>query len=367
MKIALLSGAYPPALDGIGDHTFRLAREMAGNVLVLTSDAGRHVQIPGVEVVGFFNPHKPRTITALPEALAGRGVSKLVLQYNPFGFGPRGFNPWLPRALTRAKASCGLTISVMFHETYVPPENLRFLMMLAFQYPQFAAVVRVADELFCSTGRWIPQIRRIVPGCNVTRVPVGSNIDLSRLTRGEARAALGIPERRAVLAMFGSAHVSRLLPWIATAAKAIAMEGRETLLLSIGPDGDEVRRVCGAETPLLDCGVVDASKAGDFLMAADAMVAPFIDGLSTRRGSVAAAFQHGLPVLSTSSRWTDEILLNREGLELFPVGDGIGGFARFAAGTMQRWAGNAPDPAAIRAFYRQNFDWPRAAAALSGS
>jgi hypothetical protein len=40
----------------------------------------------------------------------------------------------------------------------------------------------------------------------------------------------------------------------------------------------------------------------------DLFLAPFADGISGRRGSVVAAFQHGLPVCSTVRKHTDRFL-----------------------------------------------------------
>jgi len=64
--------------------------------------------------------------------------------------------------------------------------------------------------------------------------------------------------------------------------------------------------VCGSAV------VLAGDDVGDHLMSADCILAPFVDGLSTRRGSVVAAFQHGIPVVSTSSIWTDHLLLGQE-------------------------------------------------------
>ena len=45
----------------------------------------------------------------------------------------------------------------------------------------------------------------------------------------------------------------------------------------------------------------------------DIFLSPFIDGVSTRRGSFFAALQHGLPIVTTRAYHTDGDLLTRDG------------------------------------------------------
>jgi hypothetical protein len=47
------------------------------------------------------------------------------------------------------------------------------------------------------------------------------------------------------------------------------------------------------------------------MRAMDLLISPFIDGISTRRGSAIAGFQHGVAVASTLAHHTDALL--REG------------------------------------------------------
>src|SRR5258707_3379173 len=120
MRIGLLSGAFPPQFDGIGDHSWWLSEELANQgqeVTVFTSFAPARPQPANVDVICCFDATKPRTISDLSSAVrrAGR-LDWLVVQYNPFSFGPRGFSPCLLPALRMT----GIPVALMFHETYVP-------------------------------------------------------------------------------------------------------------------------------------------------------------------------------------------------------------------------------------------------------
>ena len=366
MRIGLLSGAYPPAVDGIGDYTYLLARELAHGheAVVFTGIQSSYTADEKVSLVGVFNPAKPAGILNLPAAIAaGPPLDRLVVQYNPFGFGPRGFNPWLPLALSRVRKN--LHLSLMFHETYVPCETPVQAGMRLWQVPQFYFLSRMAASLYVSCSRWLPAIRRTT-GREAVHLPVGSNISRSSLSRDEARRLLGIGSSALVLGVFGSAHPSRLLGWIAEAAKQAASHTSETVLVYIGADGEALRPLLGPEIRFLDRGLLPGETVGDSLMAVDVLLAPFVDGLSTRRGSVVAAFQHGIPVVSTSSGWTDCMLREQEERLIFlsPVEDGGDAFASLAR-TVSRQV-SLPDSrqAKLRDFYDGHFGWPSIARRL---
>lgn len=339
----LLSGGYPPMRDGIGDHTLRLARELAKSVPVevwTTQLPGRPPD-EGFPVREVFDARRPASILNIAER-----PGRVFVQYNPFGFGPRGFNPWLRPALR------GREFSVLFHETMVPAEGWKFRLMRLYQEPQFRALVRGAQRIFVSTGRWgdeVRDVRDVAP----TLLPVGSNVDRARIGRDEARQRMGFRAGQVVAGVFGSAHPSRLFDWIAAGFRRIRETCRDAALVYIGADGAKLRAVCGEE--VVDCGVLAAEEVGERLMACDVFLAPFIDGLSTRRGSVVAALQHGVPVVSTSRGWTDAALRGREGIELVPVEAGIAAFAERCV------AARRGPMKSLEEFYREVFDWPVAA------
>ncbi len=308
MRIAILSGAFPPQFDGIGDHTWWLSQELANQdqeVVVFTSFAPNRPKPAGVEVICCFNPAKPQTIQGLPHALqeAGR-FDWLILQYNPFSFAPRGFAPWLVSALRKAK----IRLALMVHETYVPLWPWKFTVMRLWQYPQFAFLVRIAGAVFVSTERWLPQVQRWTKRpCSV--LPVGSNLPRCELTKREARANLGFPPEALLLGIFGFSHISKRTEWVGAAACRIQDRFPQTQLLSVGHTSELLRATCG-QVPVHQHGLLSGPEVSLRLRAMDLFLAPFVDGISTRRGSVIAAFQHSVPVCSTFREYTDRSLRN---------------------------------------------------------
>jgi glycosyltransferase involved in cell wall biosynthesis len=308
MRIALLSGAFPPQFDGIGDHTWWLSQALAEQnqeVTVLTSCAQNRPQPVNVEVVSFFDASEPKTISEALRALR-RPTSRfdwLIVQYNPFSFGHRGFAPWLVPGL----AATGIPIALMFHETFaVPMWPWQHVLMRLWQYPQFIFLVRTGRCHFVSTERWLAQVRQWARSPSFL-LPVGSNLPLCQLTKHEARKRLGIEPDALVLGVFGFAHMSKRTEWIGAAARLIYNRFPKTLVLTVGQIGSWVRSASG-DAPVHDHGSLPASEVSLRLRAMDLFLAPLTDGISARRGSIVAAFQHGLPICSTVRQHSDHFL-----------------------------------------------------------
>lgn len=315
MRLGLVCAAYPPDLDGIGDYTWWMARTLAVRedvekpVKVFTRIGSDHVSSVGVELVRFFDPRHPASFSSLLDASAEIRNNWLVLQYNPFSWGVRGYCPWVPSTLRKLRErNDGTRLAVMFHETAVPKWPLGCAVMFAWQYPILGSMCRLADVAFVSTTRWTAQVQRAARRLPVHHLPVGSNVPLCDVSREEARAKLGIDRDWLVLGVFGGANIGRRLDWIAAVLAEVRRRrgGRTTTLLYVGPDGEAMRRALGI-ADLIDCGALPATEVGVRLRAMDAAISPFLDGISTRRGSVIALLQHGIPIATNQDSLTDEL------------------------------------------------------------
>ena len=311
MKIHIIAAALPPRLDGIGDYTALLAAELAhsATVTVLTAQTDPD-PIPGVKVETVFAADKPRSVWNIARAVAADPPDWVLLQYNPFSYGKWGCNLHLPLMLALLKKRLpGVRIAVMAHETFVPlGVSRQFMVMTLWQRPQFAVLSRTADALFFSIEAWAKPYAAKFPGKPVVHLPVGSNIPRVPITRAEARARLGIPDTTLVLGVFGAMHVSRLMDWVRDAAEAVCATGQEMVVLYIGPDGEAVRSLLGTLPLIVSDGPLPAEEVSRRFAAMDIHLTPFIDGISTRRGSLMTGLQHGVATVGTLGINTDTIL-----------------------------------------------------------
>ncbi|MBV9489933.1 MAG: hypothetical protein JO069_09440, partial [Verrucomicrobia bacterium] len=163
--------------------------------------------------------------------------------------------------------------------------------------------------IFVSSERWIGQIYACTPRAACIHLPVGSNLPCCPSSKTEARQRLGIDPEAKVLGAFGSGHVSKLSHLVKLAAQAVQRRFPDAILLSVGKGGRALRADCPGLN-FRDEGPLPPEEAALRIRAMDVMLAPFADGLATRRGSAIAALQHGVPVCSTVTRWTDRLLVD---------------------------------------------------------
>jgi glycosyltransferase involved in cell wall biosynthesis len=315
LRIELLAAALPPQLDGIGDYTARLAAQLAlsTSVKILTAREFRHEPIPGVAVEAAFSLAQPHSVRHITRNVESDSPDWLLLQYNPFSYGRWGFNPYLPLALRDARRrGARPRIAVMVHEPFVPVTNWKYAIETMWQRWQLWMLGRSADVLFFSIQPWVQRFRGWFPDKPVWHLPVGSNIPLVPISRTAARARLGIQDHTVVLGLFGTAHGSRMLAWARAAAKAVEGAGREVLVMSIGPHSCLVREKLG-DVPTLAEGPLTDDEVSRRFAAFDVYLAPFVDGVSTRRTTLMTALQHGSVIVGTHGPLTDLMLSEEHG------------------------------------------------------
>jgi len=194
----------------------------------------------------------------------------------------------------------------------VPLTSWKFAIMTLWQRAQFMALGRAADRIFFSIDPWAQKYTSWFPDTPVRHLPVGSNIPHLGLSRAEAREQIGIDENTFVAGVFGTLGPSRMVSFIRQAASALHKQTDDFVVLYVGPDGGSLRDAVES-TPLIDSGRLSAEKVSVHLSAMDLHLAPYIDGISTRRGSFMAGVQHGVASLGTIGENTDPILAEANG------------------------------------------------------
>ncbi|MEM7347688.1 MAG: glycosyltransferase family 4 protein, partial [Chloroflexota bacterium] len=151
---------------------------------------------------------------------------------------------------------------------------------------------------------------------SLTLIPLGNNVEPSPpsdFDRVAWRQQLGLATGSLLLAYFGFLNESKGGEELIDALAALRQQGIDAHLLFIGGDvGDAdptnaayAQRVQTliANHHLTDVvhrtGYVDLSQISANLLAADAVVMPYSDGVSFRRTTLIAALRHGCPIVTT--------------------------------------------------------------------
>ncbi|MEA2372964.1 MAG: hypothetical protein QOH12_3358 [Solirubrobacteraceae bacterium] len=296
-----------------------------------------------------------------------RGASSLVsavsdadavlLHYNPFSWGRWGFAPRLAPSLAGLRLRRPeLVLGVVFHERYVDLGGVRGTAMGAWQRVQFHAVLRTATAAFASTDAWTAALRHQtrVPAA---KIPICSNLPDVRGRREFARTRLELDPSTFCVATFGIRHVTRLDGHVEHAVSAIASSGMPVALLNLGahpPAFPEIERSVRVISP----GRLDAPAVAECLTAADLYLAPFVDGVSSRRTTLMAALQHGIAVVGTDGTMTGPAMRSaRDAFMLTPAADAVA-FGEAALHLALDQRRRERQGAAGRRFYEQHHDWP---------
>jgi len=360
MRLDLVFPVLPPTLDGIGDHTARLAAALAptDQVRVLCAQPD-HAPIPGVEVVPAFDLHTRRGIRSLRDAVQPDPPDWLLVQFNQFSYGRWGLNPYLPLTLYQIKRACPATrIAWLAHEDFMPVTSLKFALMSTWQRTQFWALGRLADRIFFTTDYWVDAYRSWFPHTPMERLAVGSNIPAVDTARAAERDRLGFGSDAFVVGYFGSLHNSRLLPMLRTTLRSLRAANEDLIVLYVGPQGNALRDAL-PDVPIRDAGALPAPDVSRCFAAMDLHLTPILDGVSTRRGSFMTGLQHGVPTVTTRGRHTASWMAAADGTAfLLAPEDDPGLFSRYAHALMTDPDRRRQIGTAGQAFYRRHFDWP---------
>ncbi len=345
-RVTLVHGDRGGTVDGIRDHTARLIEELSRHPV---SAAGLRVR-PGGRIGG--------SLRIWRRLRRERGRSAIVLQYSPFCYARWGFAPWLPACLLAIRAGGGRpTLALMVHEPYVPMTSWRWAAMGLWQRAQLGALRLAADVVFTSIEPWARRFEAQPPSRPVHHLPVGSNFPDARRERDAERSRLGIEEGTIAIACLGRDHPGWLGGHVVAAVNSVARGGRKVALLSLGAEAPRLDGV-DPSVAVLAPGFLDPGRFSAKLAAADLFLAPLANGVSTRRGSLMAALQHGIPVAGTDGPLTDSVLREATAaLCLTPVGD-VEGFSRSVARLAGGPAARVAAGAAARRLYEREFDWP---------
>lgn len=360
MTVDLIFPVLPPALDGIGDYTALLARALAPHADVrVLAGPDPHDAIEGVTVEPAFTVSPPQGVRHLLTAVEHRRPDWVVLQFNQFSYGRWGFNPFLPLVVRQIKRRLPQTgIAWMAHEDFVPVTSWKFAIMTLWQRWQFWMLGRAADRIFFSIEPWAEKYQRWFTDTPVRHLPVASNIPHAGCSREEARRRLGLDPETFVAGVFGTVNASRMLPLIRRAATAMQAASDRFTLLYVGPHGAAMREAMGPDLPLLDAGRLPAREVSACFSAMDLHLTPFVDGVSTRRGSFLTGLQHSVPTVGTAGELTDALLKDADGeaFLLAPVDDPVT-FERHALTLLREDDRRARIAAAARALYDGSFSF----------
>lgn len=310
--VLFVTGEYPPMRGGVGDYTACLSRalaELGARCSVVTSRAARDA--PQREPLSpAVHPSMPAwgigDLPLLLRLVDDVGPDVVHVQYQTGAFG-MGLAANLLFAVLRRRRHAQV-LAVTFHDLKEP-----------YLFPKAGPVRRWANALihgsadlaFVTNGQDLA-----VLGGQADVLPIGSNIAERPMTaeaRREVRARLGLSDDELALGYFGFVDEWKGVDTLVDACERLWDEGRPVRLVFVGgeraggsvdaPPFERSIRArlarAAAEGRVLRTGFAPPAETSAYLQALDVIALPFTAGASYRHGSLMAAIEHGLPIVTT--------------------------------------------------------------------
>jgi hypothetical protein len=325
VNITLVTGSLQRGYDGVGDYTRWLAVESArqGASCRLLALADRHISVPvtgsdqsGLETLRLpFAMPWPERLRSAKEFLALSPSEWVSLQFVPYSFQRWGVAAKLVRALPELVGPSRL--HVMFHEIWIDGgTSARRRLVSAAQRRAVLALARYRRALI-HTSNGTYQHALAQQGVRVGRLPLFGSIPvadgnatawLAPLLAGVGCEALsGLAGGRSdwwLFALFGTMHpVWPPQPLLDELQAAATAAGKRIALISVGRLGagesvwNEMAAAHGSHVPMFCLGEQPAQRISELLNSVDFGIATTPLALIGKSATVAAMFDHGLPVV----------------------------------------------------------------------
>jgi len=320
MKILFLCGSLQPGHDGVGDYTRRLCGELLKTnhqvqILSLcdnhsTSFTNEKQEIESTMVIvnriPVFVSNKRRFIWS-QDILNDFQPDWISLQFVPYSFNPKGLPFWLPSFLKKLKGNHKWHI--MFHELWIGMDlnaSFKSKCIGLLQKSLVLKILKGKEKIIINTQTDLYQSKIAALGHNSQILSLFSNIIKNKVSNIEATTE----ELELKLCIFGSIHYGAPIEKFIYDLKqilSVSKEKRTLKFVFIGNCGvaiEEWKKVLLIHNINFEItGFVTDEEISVSLSGCHYGISttPYI--LSQKSGSVAAMFDHQLPVLCVARNW----------------------------------------------------------------
>jgi glycosyltransferase involved in cell wall biosynthesis len=328
MRIGIVTGEYPPLRGGVGAYSRIIAKTLVsqGHEVFIFGNTDAHEDDPNIHLTRSVKKWRWGSLRMVNHWTKANRLDVVNLQYQTAAY---DMSPWIhfmPSILQ------DIPFVTTFHDLLFP-----YLFPKA-GWLRSRIVMRLANA---STGAIVTNhedIQRLQHLSHKMLIPIGSNILTllpDNFNRQRWRTNGGASANDFLLAHFGFVNRSKGLETLLEALATLRNDGHTVKLLMIGgrtgsSDPTNIAYVKEIDTLITELnldehihwtGFVDDTTVTTYLAASDAIVLPFRDGASYRRGSLMAAIQHQCAIITTQPQVEISTFKHQENMLLFPPGN----------------------------------------------
>ena len=327
----LITGEYPPQPGGVSDYTRVVAEALAeaGEAVHVwcPGDSGGATVERGVAVHRALGTIDDAALRQADARLAAcPAPRRLLVQWVPHAFGRRSMNVGFCRWIAR-RAAAGDRVELMVHEPFLPVTLHPGRFAAAMVHRLMAMrLLRAAEQVWVATPAWTKMLRPYAAGRAVpfTWLPEPATIPVSVAAPGAQLRAGLIGGCTTLIASFSSTSpFSRAV--LAQVVPRVLADRPAAALCLVGAGSVETREELVTRAPGLAhrihaTGTIAAATVSQHLAACDLSLQPYVDGICTRHSSAMTVLAHGLPMVTTDGRFTEEVWRRSQPVVL--AGDG---------------------------------------------
>ena len=323
MRIGMVTGEYPPMQGGVGAYTSVLAHQLAdkGQTLEVISHSGSQSSSALVQVTGSIDRWGISSLRTVQQWAQFHRLDLVNLQFETAAYGMSPYIHFLPDMLRP------IPVVTTFHDLNVP-----------YLFPKAGALrnwivmrlARASKGVIATNHDDFMRLRKL----RALLIPIGSNI--SRTQHGDAqvwRAQAGAAHDDFLLVYFGLINQSKGLDTLLDSLSQLSDLPIRLVIAGAGTGSSDPTNAAYAQqidaqaaklnlgSRIVKTGYLDDASVSSYLSAADAVVLPYSDGASYRRGTLMAALQEGCPIITTKPQGSIPSFIDGQNMLLVAPGD----------------------------------------------
>jgi len=365
----ILTGEYPPAPGGVSDYTFAVANALAAagdevDVWCPASGAGTSTAVRVHAIAGSWSADDIRRVDEGIDLTPG--PRRLLVQWVPHAFGRRSMNVGFCRWV-RSRARRGDVVDLMIHEPGLGfgEGSLTHNAAAAVHRLMLTLLLSHARRVWAAIPAWAGTLRRCAVGradLEFRWLPIPSTIPVAGSSETVARLRdQTLTRRDGVIVGHFSTYPADLRDTLREILAKLLADCPEVQVQLLGAGSDvAARELCagtGLDSRIKGSGALEAASLSSHLQICDVMLQPYSDGASTRRTTLMAAIAHGIPVVTTLGRLSEDFWKDSAAVSVTPAGD-TPAMTEALADLLRDPVRRRRMAAAARATYEQRFSLP---------
>jgi len=322
VKLAIISGTYPPMKCGVGDYTAILSHHLTQSgvdVSIITSKQADATN-QAIKIYNCIDKWEWASIKLITNQLAAIAPDVVLFEWPTAVYKRSLAVNYLPQAIKKRFPNMRLLATLHELRYFKPWTRLRLHWL--YQAVDHLILVDPLDQ------PWVT--KKFKNSQQLSFIPIGSNIpEAKEFDRPKNRAALGIKSDDKLITFFGFANAPKGLELLIDSLIELNHPKIKLLLLSELKHTDpyQAKLLNKINHSHLQQSTIQrfnepSNRIAQLLKSADLAALPFLDGISLKRGTLMACLNQGLPIISTIPQMGyDHPFQHEQNSWLIPIND----------------------------------------------